>query len=456
MTKNKGRILIVDDNEELLIALKMILTSHFTAVITEKDPNRIPSLLEGSSFDIILLDMNFQAGVNTGNEGIFWMNRIFEIDPAVTIVFITAFGDVELAVKAMKEGAADFIQKSWDHEKILSTILSAYKLRLSKLEISLLKSKQKHLKERIDSDFHFCIGISQAMKDVLRIVDKVSKTDATVLILGESGTGKEVIAREIHKRSFRAEEIFVNVDLGSLSETLFESELFGHVKGAFTDAVEDKPGRFEIASGGTLFLDEIGNLSLPLQSKLLTVIQNKEVVPIGSNSPVPVNIRLVSATNKPLVEMAGEGDFREDLLYRINTVQIEVPPLRDRPEDIPDLADFFLGLFQQEYHKESIRIGKPAMKALQDYSWPGNIRELKHVIEKAVIFCETNTISKDDLYFLEYRKDSGKPESFSLEENEKYLISEALHKFKGNISSTARALEINRSTLYEKIRKYGI
>ena len=456
MTKTKGRILIIDDNEELLIALKLILTSYFSEVITEKDPNRIPSLLEGGLFDIILLDMNFKAGVNTGNEGIFWMNRIFEIDPVATIVFITAFGDVELAVKAMKEGATDFIQKSWDQEKILSTVLSAYKLRLSKLEISLLKSKQKHLKERIDNDFHFCTGVSQTMQELIRVIDKVAQTDATVLILGESGTGKEVIAREIHNRSQRADEIFVNVDLGSLSETLFESELFGHVKGAFTDASEDKSGRFQIASGGTMFLDEIGNLSLPLQSKLLTVIQNKEVIPLGSNSPIPVNIRLISATNKPLVEMSGRGDFREDLLYRINTVQFEVPPLRDRQEDIPDLAEFFLLSFRKEYQKEYIRIGKPAMKALQDYSWPGNIRELKHVIEKAVIFCETNTISKDNFYFIEYRKDLEKPESFSLEENEKYLIIRALHKFKGNISLTAGALQINRSTLYDKIRKYGI
>ncbi len=456
MTKTKGKILIVDDNEELLIALKMILTPHFAEIITEKNPNRIPSLLEKNSYDIVLLDMNFHAGVNTGNEGIFWMNKIFERDSSSTIVFITAFGDIELAVKAMKEGATDFIQKSWDQEKILSTLLSAYTLRLSKLEISRLKSKQKHLKESIDRDFQLCPGVSKAMKEVMRIVDKVAKTDANILLLGESGTGKEVIAREIHKRSSRLEEIFVGVDLGSLSETLFESELFGHVKGAFTDAVENKPGRFEIASGGTLFLDEIGNLTLPLQSKILTAIQNKEVIPLGSNSPVQVDIRLISATNKPLFKMAQQGEFREDLIYRVNTVQIEIPPLSERPEDIPGLADFFLDQFQKTHHKKNLRIGNPAMKSLQDYSWPGNIRELKHAIEKAVIFCETNTISKDDLHFIEYQKVLDKLETFSLEKNEKYLIMKALQKYKGNISSAARALEINRSTLYEKIRKYGI
>jgi len=456
MTKTKGKILIVDDNEELLIALKMILTPHFAEIITEKNPNRIPSLLEKNSYDIVLLDMNFHAGVNTGNEGIFWMNNIFEMDPTVTIVFITAFGDIELAVKAMKEGATDFIQKSWDQEKILSTLLSAYTLRLSKLEISRLKSKQKHLKESIDRDFQLCPGVSKAMKEVIRIVEKVAKTDASILLLGESGTGKEVIAREIHKRSSRSEEIFVGVDLGSLSETLFESELFGHVKGAFTDAVENKAGRFEIASGGTLFLDEIGNLTLPLQSKILTAIQNKEVIPLGYNSPVQVDIRLISATNKPLFEMAQQGEFREDLIYRINTVQIEIPPLRERPEDIPELADFFLDQFQKTHHKKNLCISNPAMKSLQDYSWPGNIRELKHAIEKAVIFCETNTISKDDLHFIEYRKELDKAETFSLEKNEKYLIMKALQKYKGNISSASKALEINRSTLYEKIRKYGI
>lgn len=456
MTKTKGKILIVDDNEELLIALKMILTPHFAEIILEKNPNRISSILDQHSFDLFLLDMNFRAGRNTGNEGIFWMNRIFEKDPAATIIFITAFGDIELAVKAMKEGAADFIQKSWEQEKILSTILSAYRLRLSKLEISRLKSKQKHLEESIDRGFQFCPGVSKAMTEVMRIVDKVATTDANILLLGDSGTGKEVIAREIHKRSSRSEEIFVAVDLGSLSETLFESELFGHVKGAYTDAADNKPGRFEIASGGTLFLDEIGNLTLPLQSKILTAVQNKEVVPLGSNSPIQTDIRLISATNKSLIEMVQQGEFREDLLYRLNTVQIEIPPLRERPEDIPDLAAFFLGQFQKTYHKNNLHIGKTAMKTLLDYSWPGNIRELKHAIEKAVIFSDTSTISVGDLCFMDYRKVSDKPETFSLEKNEKYLIMKALAKHKGNISSTAKELEINRSTLYEKIKKYGI
>lgn len=456
MSKNKGNILIVDDNEELLIALKMFLSSHFARIVTEKNPNLIPSLLEKNAFDIILLDMNFKAGRNTGNEGIFWMRKIQEIDPAITIVFITAFGDVDLAVKAMKEGAVDFIQKSWDQEKILSTILSAYKLRLSKLEISELRTKQKHLKERIDRDFLLCTGESKSMKELLRIIEKVAGTDANILILGESGTGKEVIAREIHKRSSRSEEIFINVDLGSLSETLFESELFGHMKGAFTDAKEDKPGRFEIASKGTLFLDEIGNLSLHLQSKLLTAIQNKEVIRLGSNIPVQVDIRLISATNKPLFEMAEQGQFREDLIYRINTVQIEIPPLRERREDIPVLADFFLKILSEKYHKTGLRIGKPAIIALTNYSWPGNVRELQHVIEKAIIFADSGTISINDLFFRESKMEKSKPGTFSLAENEEYMIQQVLQKFKGNISSAAKALGINRSTLYDKIRKYGI
>ncbi|UCG28156.1 MAG: sigma-54-dependent Fis family transcriptional regulator, partial [Bacteroidales bacterium] len=358
MQKTTGKILIVDDNEELLIALRMILSPHFGEIKTEKNPNLILSLIERESFDIILLDMNFKAGINTGNEGIFWMNKILEIDPDSTIVFITAYGDIELAVKSIKEGAADFIQKSWDQEKILSTIMAAYNLRQSKLEILRLKTKQSHLKEKIDRDYEFCTGESQIMQDLSRIIEKVAPTDANILIMGESGTGKEVIAREIHKLSARSDEIFVNVDLGSLSETLFESELFGYVKGAFTDAKEDKPGRFEIASGGTLFLDEIGNLTLPLQSKLLTAIQNRQVIRLGSNSPVPVDIRLICATNKPLFEMAEKGQFREDLIYRINTVQIEIPPLRDRPEDIPQLANFFLRNFREKYHKNDLVIGK--------------------------------------------------------------------------------------------------
>ena len=456
MSRKKGKILIVDDNEELLIALKLILSPHFEEIVTKKNPNLIPSLIRENTFDVILLDMNFSAGIQTGNEGIYWMNKILEQDPSATIVFITAYGDVELAVKSLKEGATDFIQKSWDEQKILSTILSAFKHRLSKLEITNLRNKQKHLKEKIESDYNICIGGSPAMQEVFGTIGKVAKTDVNVLLLGENGTGKEVIAREIHRKSNRADEIFVSVDVGALSETLFESELFGHKKGAFTDAKEDKPGRFEIASGGTLFLDEIGNLSLSLQSKLLAAIQNREIIRLGSNTPVPVNIRLICATNQPIAEMIDKGNFREDLIYRINTVQIEIPPLRKRVEDIPVLSQFFLSQYMDKYKKKKLKLSPATLKALQKHRWPGNIRELQHVIEKAVILTDSNVIEPENLLLQSRKILPDKPVSFNLSENEKELIETALEKFRGNISLTAKELGINRSTLYEKIKKYEL
>jgi DNA-binding NtrC family response regulator len=389
MENKQGSILIIDDNEELLLALKVFLAPHFLKIVTEKNPNLIPALIK-DNFDIILLDMNFSAGINSGNEGFFWMNEILKIDPLACIVFITAYSDVEMAVKAIKEGAADFIQKSWDEKKILSTVLSAYKLRKSKQEIHHLKSKQKHLNENIQQQHHFVHGSSPSILKVIETIKKVSATDANILLLGENGTGKEVVAREIHQHSARKNEIFVKVDLGSVSESLFESELFGHVKGAFTDAKEDRAGRFEIASGGTLFLDEIGNLPLHLQSKLLTVLQNREITRVGSSVTIPIDIRLICATNKDLYHMVEEHSFREDLLYRINTIQIEVPPLRERTEDI-------------ETAPKSFEI-----------------------------------------------------ENFNLADHEKQIILKAIQKFQGNMSLTAKELGINRSTLYDKMKKYDL
>lgn len=456
MTQKKGKILIVDDNEELLIALSLILSPHFSEIITHKNPNLIPSLIQENNFDVILLDMNFSAGIKTGNEGIFWMNKILEKDHLATIVLITAFGDVELAVKSLKEGATDFIQKSWDQEKILSTIISAYKHRKSKIEISNLRTKQKHLKEKLDSEYTFCKGSSPTMQEVLTTIEKIARTDVNVLLLGENGTGKEVIAREIHRQSNRADEIFVNVDVGALSESLFESELFGHKKGAYTGALEDKPGRFQIASGGTLFLDEIGNLSLPLQSKLLSAIQNHEITQLGSNTPIPVNLRLICATNQPIAEMVKRGVFREDLMYRINTMQIEIPPLRKRVEDIPALAHFFLDQYQKKYNKNKLKLIQSTLKELHNHNWPGNVRELKHVIEKAVILTDSDVIGPDNLFSHASTNHASKPLVYNLSENEKELIKSAMEKFQGNISLTAKELGINRSTLYEKIKKYEL
>lgn len=453
----KGKILLVDDNQELLIALRLFLSEHFSVIDTIKNPNLIPDYLRKHSYDLILLDMNFSAGVNTGNEGIYWMKKIKETDPNVSVVLITAYGDVELAVNAMKEGAADFIQKSWDEKKILSTILSAYNLQQSKVRIQNLEQKQKHLSERIDQKYSNIIGKSSVIQNVLQMVDKVAPTDANILITGENGTGKEVIAREIHRKSNRSDEVFVNVDLGAISENLFESELFGSVKGAFTDAKEDRIGRFEIASGGTLFLDEIGNLPVELQSKLLTVIQNKEIYRVGSNKPVPVDIRLICATNMDLDKMVQENQFRQDLLYRINTIQIELPPLRERTDDIPLLTDFFLKRYLEKYQKAPLKFSEQALKRMKEHTWPGNIRELQHTVEKAVILCDNKEIKEEHCWPNGEKKAKiFTPNTLNLDENEKIIIERAIAMQQGNLSAAAKELGINRSTLYKKIEKYDL
>jgi two-component system, NtrC family, response regulator HydG len=453
--KNKGRILIVDDNEEILIALKLFLLNHFEVVDTQKNPNTIPASIQHQSYDVIILDMNFSAGVNTGNEGIYWMKNILKYDPLAIILFITAYGDIEMAVNAIKEGATDFIQKPWDDDKLLATIHTAARLRKSNLEIRKLRNKQIHLTENIDKSFRMFIGNSPEMQKVLKTIAKVASTEANILILGENGTGKELIAREIHKQSLRSGEVFVNVDMVSFNEGVFESELFGHVKGAFTDAREERAGRFEIASGGTLFLDEIGNLTLSMQTKLLAALQNREIFRIGSNKPVPIDIRLISATNKPLTEMISAGRFREDLLYRINTIQIILPPLRKRIEDIPLLADHFLIMYGEKYNKHDLKISKQGMNALIHYSFPGNIRELEHMVEKAVILCESGILKQQDLFFQQRISDTPVQKSFDLEANEKQLILEALEKHENNFTRASIELNISRKTLYNKIKKYG-
>jgi len=457
MARKAGKILIVDDNDDLLIALKLFLGRHFLQIDTLRNPNLILSALEKDSYDMILLDMNFRAGIASGNEGIFWLSKILEKDPEATVIFITAFGDVELAVKSMKEGAADFIMKSWDEQKILSTVLTAHELRKSKMEVTLLKKKQAHLKREIEKDFSVCYCQSAAMMELNEMVNKVAKTDANVLILGENGTGKEVVAREIHRLSTRSKEIFVKVDLGALPETLFQSELFGHRKGAFTDAKEDRDGRFIIASAGTLFLDEIGNLPLSLQSKLLSAIQNREVYPVGSSSPTPTDVRIVSATNMPLQEMIDQQRFREDLFYRINSIQLEIPALRNRKEDIPVLSQFFLRKYTDQYQKSGVKLGDRALERLKVHEWPGNIRELEHTIEKAVILSENGSISPDHLFpKIGSTSSIRSSDSFNLEENEKLIIQRVLKAERGNVTAASRQLGINRSTLYMKMKKYGI
>ncbi len=456
MAKQSGKILIVDDNEELLLALRLLLVPHFEKVDTENNPELIPRLLK-DEYDIVLLDMNFKAKVSSGNEGLYWLQQIKKINSNISVIFITAYGDLELAVKSMKKGASDFIQKSWDERKILSTVLATYKLHQSKREISKLKRRQKHLSSVVESGFTFYKGDSEVMRKVDETIRKTAPTEANILLLGENGTGKELIARDIHKHSGRADEIFVKVDLGALHENLFESELFGHEKGAFTDAKSGKTGRFEIASGGTLFLDEIGNLTMPLQGKLLSAIQNRLITPVGGTKAIPVDIRFICATNKPLYEMVEMETFREDLLYRINTIQIDVPPLRDRAEDIPVLAEHFLRRYGQKYGKPDLTFSKLLLEKIQKYTWYGNVRELEHSIEKAVIMANDNILKSAD--FDLNKKTASSRENFdtySIADNEKKLIREALNKFDWNLSRTAKVLGINRSTLYDKIKKYGL
>jgi two-component system, NtrC family, response regulator HydG len=456
MEARKGRILIVDDNEEFLIALKILLTPYFQSIFTESVPDRMLTLLKKERFDVILLDMNFRAGIQSGNEGFYWMQKIREMDEEVTLLFITAYGDVELAIKAMKEGAADFIQKSWDEQKIISTVMSAYRLNRSRKEVKRLKSGQHLLGNAIEKDFFLVEGESPLMKNVYELIDKVSVTDASVLITGESGTGKEVIARQIHKRSLRSEEIFVSVDLGALQQNLFESELFGHIKGSFTDAREDRPGRFEIASGGTIFLDEIGNLPINLQPKLLKVLHHKRVSRIGENNDRETDFRLISATNRSLTDMIMERLFREDLLYRIRTVEIEIPPLRKRVEDIPVLAKHFLKVYEEKYKKE-VSLSDQALNKLKKFEWPGNVRELQHAIEKAVILSSGTRLQSTDFQLEDHFRQMEKNKyTYNLEENEREIILNALTAFEWNMSQTAKELGINRSTLYDKIRKYEL
>ena len=394
----KGNILIVDDNKSILSALEIFLTPEFQTVTTLSNPNLIPTELRRKEYNLVILDMNFNAGINTGNEGIFWLGRIKETNPEISVVMITAYGDIELTVKALKMGATDFFLKPWDNNKLLATLKSAMQLSWSKKEVNQLKEKEKGLKTEINREQKAIVGSSPQLMQMMNIVQKVAKTDANVLITGENGTGKELIAHEIHRLSARSQEVLVSVDMGAITETLFESELFGHVKGAFTDARESRPGKFEIADKGSLFLDEIGNLSFHLQSKLLAAIQNRQIARVGSNQTVPVDIRLICATNKNLESMVGEGLFREDLLYRINTIQIEVPPLRERGDDVLVLADFFLKKYTTKYNKPNLKINQQAQDKLLKYAWPGNIRELQHTIEKAVILSEGNLLKTEDFF----------------------------------------------------------
>lgn len=452
----KGNILIVEDNRSVLAALEMLLSEHFEHVEAIKHPKTLLNCLGQQNYDVVLLDMNFQAGSNTGNEGIFWLSRIKEAFPAISVVMITAHGDVELAVKAVKEGAFDFVLKPWENNKLIATLSSAVAMKRSKNENSQLKERNRQLKDAMSRPSVNLIGQSAAMKKLLTLVDKVAATDANILIIGENGTGKELIANEIHKKSKRSNEVLVNVDMGAISETLFESELFGHAKGAFTDARENRAGKIETAHKGTLFLDEIGNLPPGMQQKMLVALQNRTVTRLGTNNPINVDIRLISATNKNLEEMVDQGQFREDLLYRINTIAIEIPPLRHRDNDVLLLAEYYLLKYSQKYDKERLKLSENTQKELMEYHWPGNVRELQHTMEKAVILCDGTMIEPIDLGLKNNKSAAQNIEFKSLEEMERILIANSIEKEGGNMSLVAKNLGITRQTLYNKIKKYDL
>lgn len=450
-------ILVVDDDRDVLETARMFLKQEFSNVQIEESPQKIPSLLKSKTYDVILLDMNFRKGVNDGEEGFQWLEQIIKIDPDAVVILITAYGEVDLAVKAMKNGAVDFVLKPWKNQKLLATVMAAWQLRQSKKEVEKLKVTREKLSDAIDQPYQDFIGESAPIQRVREIIDRVADTDASVLILGENGTGKELVARALHRRSSRKHNVFISVDLGSISETLFESELFGHVKGAFTDAKQDKPGRFEIASGGTIFLDEIGNLSSPLQAKLLTVLQQKKIQRVGSNQEIPIDFRLIAATNMNLHEMVYEKKFRQDLLYRINTVEIRVPSLRERAEDIPLLLDYFLQRYAAKYKRNGIRVDKSVINKLKKYPWPGNIRELQHAVERALILNDGKVIQSPELLINDMnphpKKDAG---PMTLDEMEKQFIHQSLMENGGNVTDTARALGMTRTALYRRMKKHGL
>lgn len=443
----KGTILVVDDNRNILTAVRMLLEPHYDQIVTSATPNQIPQLLRENRVDLVLLDMNFSSGINNGNEGLFWLSEIKKADPRIQVVLFTAFADIDLAVKGIKEGATDFIVKPWDNEKLLETLHKAYETRSG-------ASKTKADTKQAESKMFW--GESPAMQQLRSLIEKVSQTDANILITGENGTGKEMLANEIHRLSGRRKEKMVPVDMGALTESLFESELFGHVKGAFTDARTDRPGKFEEANNGTLFLDEIGNLSFHLQAKLLTVLQRRSIVRVGSNTPIPISIRLICATNRNLQEMVEQEQFREDLLYRINTIHVEIPSLRSRLEDILPLSEIFLEKYRDRYHKPQMQLSEEAKAKLKEQPWLGNIRELEHTIEKAVIIAEGKTIESEDFVFSSKKEPARQPVATTLEEMEYLMIKQAMDKCNGNLSMVASQLGITRQTLYNKLKRYEL
>ena len=458
-------ILIVDDDAEVLLAAELVLKKAFASVTTASAPQQIREQLALRAFDVILLDMNFSVGATSGQEGIDWLKTVQSLAPDTKVILMTAYGGVEAAVNAMREGACDFVVKPWDNAKLVATVSSVARLARADREVASLRRRQRTLNEYIGHDTDPIIGNSAGLRHVLASIDKVARTEANVLILGENGTGKELIARAIHRQSFRRDEVFIGVDLGAIAESLFESELFGHRRGAFTDAREDRAGRLEVASGGTLFLDEIGNLSLPMQAKLLGALESMTVTRVGSDRPVKVDARVICATNLRPAELRVAARFRQDLLYRINTIEIEVPPLRERRDDIPLIAAHYAVLFARKYNKPELRLDSPVLERLQQYQWPGNVRELRHAIERLVIMSEQGVAQLDSLPLGAAAPAAPTPtspaaamdlETLNLEALEKQAILQAIAQHQGNLSKAAQSLGLGRTTLYRKMTRHGI
>ena len=457
MAIRQGKILVIDDNKDILFTLKMLLRPLAESISTCSDPTEINRLASRNRYDVILLDMNFTADAVSGKEGFYWMERIREISPETVIILITAYSDTEKAVRAIKAGATDFIPKPWQNEKMLATVSSALELSFSRTTVKELK-EQKSALTNINVSRTEIIGESPAIRTILETIDKLKETDANILLSGENGTGKDLVASMLHRKSPRNNEPFITIDLGSIPDELFESELFGYEKGAFTDALKDKPGRFEIASGGTLFLNEIGNLPLLLQAKLLTVIEQQKFCRLGSTKEKRIDVRLVSATNTDLYQAVQAGTFRQDLLYRLNTIEIRIPPLRERGNDLILLSDYFLKLYGKKYQKEISGISREALQLLKQYNWPGNIRELQHAIERAVILSEHSRLQYDDFMLRTTENKQGKAakENYNLEEMEKETIRTVLHRCSGNLTQASELLGITRTSLYRRLEKYGI
>ncbi len=446
-------ILVIDDDPDVLIAVRLLLKTEVKKVVTEKNPENLPALLRENTFDLVLLDMNFKSSINTGNEGIYWLKRIKELNKDVSVIMITAYGDIDLAVRSLKEGASDFILKPWHNEKLISNISDIIKKTKRAAGEAANKEGAESL---IGTEL---LAESEAMKNIFFKIEKIAPTDANILILGENGTGKDLTAKAIHQKSLRAKQPFIKVDVGALTETLFESELFGHKKGAFTDAREDRVGRIEAANGGTLFLDEIGNITLQQQAKLLTVIQNRQVTRLGTNQPIPVDIRLVCATNVPLQELANENRFRKDLIYRINTVEITLPPLRQRKEDIILLAKHFAKQYAAKYRKAAIELDKSALEKLMKYPFPGNVRELQYTMERAIIMSDGEVLTEKDLLFSPIESaitQTPEHDDNKLSTIEKNTILHVIEKHNGNITKAAKELGLTRTALYRRLSKYDI